>query len=405
MPAVINDYVLVADLYRLNVKPSHILPLEGSPVVNLVTLTHAHSKPTYSAAGFTLERERSNDPAYHLKYNVFVGTQLLGYVLTDQTKKYGIHKLLRPFHVDNAAFYTMNWAGFLSQFLRVFGLAVGNHSQLDISLNTQQLDLAKSIERLLKQTDKYQQITTRNDKGFSEYGRKGKPEYTTYWGEESSRVRVKMYDKSNELLSKPKQWVLDWIPAVGFDPSKPVYRVEISIRADALKEYHRYAVTEDGEQISLYKALNNNVHTKASKQTAITSYHIDIEKLTISSYLSALAQHFFPIDIRKTDATRPTNCTRIPLIDWSIYQGEALSITVATRPTTNTLSTQKNMLKNLVNEYAETGDESLLIAASAIAARHQLTEQLAKLLAKHAPASAPVVTPNNAPTDAQRIAV
>jgi hypothetical protein len=403
MPAVITKYALIVDQYRLNVKPSNILPLEGSPVVDLVTLTHAHAKPVYTAHGFTLERVNSTDPAFHLRYNVYVGNALLGFILTDKTKKYGINKHQRPFHMHNEAFYTMPWAEFLSQFLRVYGLAVGNHSQLDISLNTQHLNPAALLDYYLSKPAKYQQITTRNDKGFSEYGRKGKPEYTTYWGEESSRVRLKMYSKTHELASKPKQYISDWFAAVGFDPDKPVYRLEISIRAEALREYHQYAVTEDGEQISMYKARNNNVLTKASKHTEITAYHIDIQKLCSPAYLAALAAHFFPIDIRLKDATRPTNCTRVSLIDWSIYPSEALSITVATRPTTNTLATQKTMLKNLVNLYAETGNTTVLDTARFIAARDNLTETLGKLLAK-LPSSAPVTAPSSTPNSTPALA-
>ncbi|MFD2720604.1 hypothetical protein ACFST9_17925 [Hymenobacter monticola] len=391
MPDVINRYAINVDLHRVHVQPATTLSIDGPAPVDLFTLTYSESKDSYTAGEFTVEKERSNDAAYHLRLNISYRGQPFAFMLTDRTKKYGFSKNLRPLHVTNEAFYTLSHGSILAAFLRAFGLEIANHSQLDICLYTQQCDPAKLIQRLTGKNGKYQRILRKNDKAEHVIGAKdattGKLINTTYYGKDSETVTVKIYDKSHELQGKPKQYISDWHLAHGLDPTKPVYSLEISIKARALKEYRTYAVSETGEQTSVYRATNNNAVSKASKQTEITSYNIEIEKLNNPAYLSMLLQQFWPIDIRKKDATRPTNCTRISLIDWTIYPTEAINKTVAIRPTTNTLAKQKKMLKDLVTFYAETGIQSALDTARAIAARDQLTETLAKLLAKIAPES------------------
>lgn len=402
MPAIITNYLIVVDLHRLNVQKSTILPIQGPPVVDLYNLTQATALPSYTAGCFTLERVNSNDAAYHLRYDIHTHGQKLGFMYTDRTKKYGYDKGLRSLHIENAAFYTLPWGRELARFLKLFQLEVSNHSQVDICVYTQQLDPAKLIQRLTGKGGKAQRVMRKNDKPETVIGTMipatGKMLNTTYYNKDSKTVTTKVYNKGQKLLIEPKIHIADWLHSNGFDPKKPTYSMETSIKARALKEYRSFAVTEDGEEISVYKA--DNGVSKARKQTEITSYALDIEKLDSPHYLAQLYQQFDSLDIRLKDASRPTNCTRIPLVDWTIYSEETINRTVTIRPTTNTLSTQKTMLKNLVNEYHETNDEALLAAAKAIAARHNLTEQLAKLLGKLPPA--PIAKPAEKP--AQKLA-
>jgi hypothetical protein len=389
MPAAITNYLIVADKHRFNVKQSTIKPLHGAPVVDLITLTYPNAKDTYTAGEFTLAKVASNDAAFHLRYDIYYRAQLLGYMLTDRTKKYGFNQHLRPVHVENEAFYTLDYGPLLSQFLRVFGLEVANNSEFDISIDTQESDPAKALKWYDARPTQYHIIKREKEKGLEAFTSKdkctGKPVTTTYWNIGSFIVTVKVYDKTADLRKNPKQYILDWYVANGFDLTKPVYRIEVSIKARALKDYRAYALTDDGEKISVYRA-NNNAVRKASKQTEITSYNIDLEQVSNPAYLSVVFQHFFPIDIRKKDASRPTNCSRIQLIDYTIYGASSLNITVATRPTANKLLMEKNTLKNLVLDYYATGDNLYFEAARATAQRHQLTEVLAQLLAKFAPA-------------------
>ncbi|GAB2697799.1 hypothetical protein GCM10011495_28740 [Hymenobacter frigidus] len=387
MPDVINRYAICTDLYRVNVQPATTLSITGPAPADLVNLTYSAAKDTYTAGTYTVEKVHSNDAAYHLQLNIYTGGQLLGFMLTDRTKKYGVSKNLRPLHVTNEAFYTLNHGGELAGFLQAFGLEVANSSQLDICLYTQQIDPAKLIQRLTGKTGKYQRIMRRNDKHETVIGardeRTGKIFNTTYFGKDSETVTVKIYDKSFKLASQPKQYVSDWHLANGFDPSKPVYSVEVSIKARALKEY-RY----------------NNAVSNTGKQTEATSYCIDLQRLNSPAYLAQLFQHFWPLDIRKKDATRPQNCTRVSLIDYTIHGEAELNKTVELRPTTSTLTMEKNVIKYHVAEFAHTGESIHLDMARAVAQRHQLTETLAKQLAKFTPASSALP----APTEAQQVA-
>jgi hypothetical protein len=396
MPAIINDYVITTDLQRFMVKHGPTQTL-GNP--DLIALTYQKADEFYRCENFTLEKVTSTDSAYHLRYNILVENKLFGYLLTDRTKKYGYNQHLRPVHVANEALYTLDFAQLLPKFLALFGLEVANHSQLDIAIDTQQADPAKLISYYTERPSKFQRIKRKNDAGITMHGSKdeatGKLEYTTYINQGSTTVTVKIYDKTKELARRPdKAYILDWYTANGFDMSKPVYRLELSIKAKALKEYTRFAVTEDGEIVSTYRA-NNNASSKATRQTEITTYCIDIERLNNKAYLGSLFQHFFPVDIRKKDATRPTNCTRIPLLDFSIYGEDAINTTVKISTPTNKLTMEKKMLKQHVLDYLDTGEDVYLQVAYATAARHQLTETLAQLIAKLQPL-APEYAPRKA---------
>jgi hypothetical protein len=369
VPDVINRYAIATDLHRVHIQPATTLSINGPAPVDLVNLTYSAAKDTYTADKYTVRKGHSNDAAYHLQLNIYTGGQLLGFILTDRTKKYGVSKNLRPLHITNEAFYTLNHGEELAGFLQAFGLEIANSSQLDICLYTQQTDPAKLIQRLTGKKGKYQRVMRRNDKPEIVVGAKdertSKVFNTTYFGRGSETVAVKIYDKSFELASKSKQYISDWHLAHGFDPDKPVYSIEVSIKARALKEY-RY----------------NNAVSNTSKQTEITSHHIDLKRLNSPAYLAQLFQHFWPLDIRKKDATRVQNCTRLSLIDFTIHGEAELNKTVELRPTTNTLTMEKHVIKYHVDRFAYTGDSAHLNMAREVAQHHQLTETLAKLLAK-----------------------
>ena len=400
MPPVIKDYLLTVDLYRFNVQPT-TLYTPGPPPVDLVALTYAAALDAYTAGGFTLVKVRSSDHAYHLRLNVYHESQLLGFMLTDRTKKYGHLKHLRPFHVDNAAFTTSDFAGLIPAFLAAFGLEIANHTQLDIALDTQQLDPAKLIQAYTSKPAHYHRIKHKGDKGPHIAGTKdettGKQQYTTYYGKGSESVSLKLYDKLQELKLKPKAWLSDFYAQNGFDPSKPVYRMEISIKAKALKKYRRCSVTVDGEEVTAYQAAALGL-TTVTKETRVTTYELEPGRFNQPAYLAGLFQEFFPVDIRKKDATRLTNATRVSLIDYTIYGCLHLNSTVATRPTSQTFVSEKRRIRDLVLDYRDTGEAHYLASARGVAERHQLGGHLGIMLAQFAPAGAP----SSPPPPAQR---
>ena len=401
MPAVINDYLLSVDLYRFNVQPATVCPLTPPPV-DLVALTHGAALDAYEAGGFTVTKVRSADKAFHVRLDVYHGPQLLGFMLTNPTKNYGHRKHLRPFHVENAAFYCADFAGLIPAFLATFGLEIANHSQLDIALDTQQLNPAKLINFYTSKPTQYQRIKDKSDKVLT-IGTKneatGKRQETTYYHKDSRTVQVKIYDKTQELQHTPKAWLSDWHAQNRFDPSKPVYRVEISIKAKALREYRRYVITEDGEELTAYRADALGL-TTVTKETRIKTHELMPERFNQPAYLACLFREFFPVDIRKKDTTRPTNATRVSLIDYAIFGWQQLNSTVATRPTTRTFVVEKRRIRDLVLDYRDTGKAHYLASARGLAERYQLGSHLDIMLARFAPA-ADVSSP---PPPAQRMA-
>lgn len=388
MPArtnILTSYALTVDFFQCNIQLNPERSITGPLPVDLVALAYSEALDTYNAAGFTVKKTRSSDDAYHLRLNIFApGGQQLGYLLTDRTKKYGVKQRLRAFHAENSVFYTCEFGVLFSAFLQAFGLELANIARLDIALDTQQRNLARLIESYTSKTNEYQLVTRKNDPGPVLFGA------TTYYGHRSKKVQLSIYDKSREMREKqPKSYITDWYAANGFgtaayDPAKPVYRAELSLRTDAFKKYDRYVVTEDGTKLSPYRAESLGA-SKTRKQTDTKTTGVTLERLNSPGYLATLFEKFLPVDIRKKDVTRATNATPVPLIDFSIYGRESLNITVVTRPTGNPLAMEKKTLKQLVVEYRDTGKSLYLVTARDLAQRHQLTETLAQLLTKFGP--------------------
>ena len=388
MPTVINKYLLSVDLYRFHVQPA-TLRAPGPPPVDLVALTCAAALNTYRAGGFTVFAKRIYDSAYRLRLDVYHGTQLLGFMLTDRIKKDGPRKHLRSFHTASEAFITSDPATLISTFLDAFGLEIANHSQLDIALDTQQVDPAELISNYTEKPDTYHRLKRKGDKGWQTIGTRdeitSKLQYTTYFNMNSKTVSVKIYDKSRELQQKPKAWLSDWYATNGFDCSKPVYRVEISIKAKALRRYRRCAVTEDGEEFSVYRADALGL-TTAAKKTYTKTYELMPERFNQPAYLAGLFKEFFPVDIRKKDATRPTNASRVTLIDYDSSGCLQINSIVAIQPTVPTLVSKKRRIKDLVLDYRDTGETHYLDSARGVAERYQLGSYLDTMLTQFVPA-------------------
>ena len=388
MPArvdLITAYSLTVDFFQCNIQPATRSSIEGPPPVDLVALTYGESQASYHAGGFTVQRVRSTNAAYHVRLNILTPEGLLlAYLLTDPTKTYGPLQHFRPLHVNNEAFYALRVGRWLLAFFRAYRLELANVTRLDVALDTQQCEPARLINSYTNQLTCYQHVKHKNQKNETWGVRFGE---TTYYGHGSKQVQLSLYNKTAELAKKPKNYVTAWHQKNGFGRTpyregKPVYRVEVSIKARALKDYRRFAVTEDGEELSVYKA-SNTPWLATTKQTRITTYHVELASLDSPASLATLFARFFPVDIRKKDATRATNCTPVQLFDFGIYGTEDLNTTVATRPTANTLSMEKNALRLLVTNFHKTGNNLFLETAQETARLARLTELLAKLLVKH----------------------
>ena len=376
----LTAYALTVDFFQFNVAPSTVRSLASDPTpVDLVALTYRNARPTYEAGGFTLTKVHCNASGYHLRLDITHGGQLLAYMLTHPTKSYGPLKHLRPVHVHNEAFYGMTFAKLLPAFLEAFGLEMANVTRLDIALDTQQRHPALLIKSYLNQPDRYVSVA-RKPVTF-----KG----TTYFGHGSKKVVLTMYNKTAELQRKQKPYVTAWHEKNGFGaaayaPAKRVYRAEVSIKANAWKEYRPCAMTEDGEKVSAYRAQLRAL--PARKVTDVTAHHLELERLANPAYLATLFAYFCPVDIRekKHKTTRASNATPVRLIDYAIYGNAHLNTTVTTRlarpkSRTQLVADQKRTLRELILLYRDTGENTHLASAILAADHHRLQPYLGEI--------------------------
>lgn len=392
IPATIEDYTINVDLYRLMVRHrvedrSPLIVGEYSDV-NLFTLNYQTAQDRYVSDGFTLEKVNSDNDSFHLRFNILYGSNLLGFVYTDRTKKYGYNLDIRPLHIDNRAFYAVNIACLLPRLLNAFGLSVSNHSQLDIAIDTQDADIAELIQHYTQQPDQYQRIKRRGDAGFKRVGElnelTGVTTYTTTFA--NARVTVKMYDKSKELASKPKDHITQFHVAHGFISDQPIYRVELSIKAKSLKSSKRRVITEDGEEMSEYKyktaILHNNedINGQITRLTDFEAIDLDISSLNSKGYLASLFAKFFPVEIRTTNSVKLSRCQQIQLINYNKYTMEDINIIQRTKETDNKLIKEKRSIKDNLSNFRKTGNPLFFEAAAVLSSLYQLHGYMNELI-------------------------
>lgn len=370
-------------MVRKRVTPRPELLFGSYADVDLFNLNNQTSREHYSALGFRIEKQVSNDAAYHLQFNIYADGQLLGYVLADRTKKYGYNLDLLPLHVDNKALYTLKISRLLPQFLEAFNLEKANDTQLDIALDTQQVSAWELIKSYTSKPDQYQRVKHKNDRGFDCQGKidevTGEYNVTVTFG--GSAAGLKMYNKSNELRQKPKPYLSAFHAANCMAPQKDVYRSELTIKAKALKSYRQSVINEDGEVLTPYQFektsdFYNNDSSKGRKQTHVTTQQIDIERLDDPAYLAALYTHFYPVQIRKTDRAKLSKCTPVHLFDFTTYQKEDLTMTVLVKDTENKRTNERRRIKENVLDFARTRQPLYLDVALDIATRFELQEEL-----------------------------
>ena len=354
---------------------------EGQLNPHLLNVSYSASEPTYEAQGFRLEKQRSDVAAYHLLFKVFYGKHLLAHLYSDPTKKYGFNCDLRPLHVCNEAFYTMDYAELLTALFAAFDFKIHNHSHLHVCLFTQDVNPAQLIQLPRQYPSDYILINGTQLTSFTSTDASNTPLITTYINQGSKRVEGVIYNKTKQLRGlkrgKQKQYILDWFEKNGMDTTKDIYSFELKIHAKALSVYKPLAPASEGVKHLL---PNNNGSTKATRITQKTKTDIEIHRLQHPSYLAALFEQFLNIDIRNNDRSRPSNCTRVQLVNFNIYGCGTINKTVSASEQFRT--TEKRFIKYSLQALKDTNDPSYLFAPVELAIRYNLQETLFNLIAQ-----------------------
>ncbi|WP_216726455.1 hypothetical protein [Hymenobacter siberiensis] len=379
--SIINHYAIGVDALSLQLV-AHDRERDTNKQ-HLLNVKISDCEPEYQKNSFTVKKEVSNNPAFHIQFGVYNLKQRLCTLYSHPTKGYGYTKHLRPLYVENSALYTMEFARLIPDFLKAFDFQINNISQLDIFIDNQQQNPSELIQALIQDADNYQRIKHKNDTALMAFGpideKGGSFDYTTYIGKESKRVQAKIY---NKVAEKDKPYITPWQKANGLTNEADKWRFELSAMTEAFTKYKPYAVTEDGELTTVYR-LDNNAPTKATnavKITEKTKLDIDITQLSNKAYLISLFEHFINIDIRRKDATRISRCSKVPLFDYSIYGKEELIKTVTQNINMSEKIKEKKFIKHALETYKSTGNVRYLEIANDTAERNELYEEMAKLI-------------------------
>lgn len=349
---------------------------------HLLNISNSDCKESYQSHGFTLKKEISNNPKYHIQFGIYHTKQRLGTHYSHPTKGCEYSKHLRPLYVENSALYTMDYARLIPEFLKAFDLTFNNLTQIDFIADNQQRNPYELIQTLVQDPDNYQMVKLKDESGFQGYGpinlEEGSITGSVYKGD-SKKVRARIYNKTAE---NKKPYIDNWHKANGLTSEEDIWRYELSVKASAFAKYKPYAVTEDGEMITLYRLDNNDFPktTKAVKVTEKTKLEIDFSRLNEKAYLVSLLEHFNNIDIRRKDATRISRCSKVPLFDFSIYGKDELNTTVTQTINMSEKIKEKKFIKHALETYKSTGSLAYLDIARDTAERNDLFADMAILI-------------------------
>ena len=382
--SIINKFAIGLDALSFQLKaPDRDKEFNKQHLLNILNF---ECKESYQSNGFTVKKEISNNPAYHIQFWIYYAKHRLATLYSNPTKGYGYSKHLRPLHVENSALYTMDFARLIPQFLEAFDLTVNNVSLLDLIIDNQQRNPYDIIQLLIQDSDNYQIVKLKNDAGFYGHGpidiKSNSITGTVYKGNDDKKVITRIYNKTSELLEKEKPEINKWQRANGLTSEEDIWRTEVSVRTNAFATYKPLAVTEDGELTTLHR-LDNNEFSKASKAVKITEktkLDIDISRLNDKAYLVSLIERFSNIDIRRKDATRITNCTKVPLFDFSIYGKGELNTVVTQTINMSEKINEKKFIKHALETYKSTGSLAYLDIARDTAERNDLFADMAILI-------------------------
>ena len=138
-PKPITKYTIAVDTLHLMLKrelPTQeriILTTHGD--INLFTVNRRTAQQEYYSDGFTLKRVESDDPAYHLQYNVHHGKNKVGKTYFEPVRGTVTAQPLIPLRLANAVLYG-DYIPLIDGFLSAFDLAVNNITQLHIAIDT-----------------------------------------------------------------------------------------------------------------------------------------------------------------------------------------------------------------------------------------------------------------------------
>lgn len=391
-PHPIRNYVPVIDTLHLNLtkdlEPTTFVLTNHNPA-DLLSVNRHNAKPVYQSGGYLLERVEQRNPHFHLVYTAKVNGNPFGTIYLDRKNGFNNQQNLIPFHLTNSILYT-NWIPTLTNFMAAFELTISTFAQIDIALDTNQ----NAVSQFFKLQDSpnfvmnhgRQLSDTVKTKGKRQAG--GQREDSLYIGSSKSAKQTVIYNKSKEIADESsKHYITAHHVANGLG-SADVYRIELKLTNDALKDYRSLYVNEDGEALSKYKMKRQSCEdikeSTYQPMTAILGTALDYTQFTNPAYLSSLFALFNNLDFRHNDNKNISRCTRFDFINFNKYNKETIMQKVNYKDSQlNNFRIQKQSLESQIELFKRTANPVLLEAAAAYASEYRLQAHLAHLIKQY----------------------
>ncbi|MBJ6110012.1 hypothetical protein JAO73_13400 [Hymenobacter sp. BT523] len=321
MPQHTKKDLFTLSLDCLNIRLNHSFPV----ALDLTTLHPSTALPIYVQGSTTLTMltDDKRNSSYHLSYSVDVSGKRIGVVDVNPVRAHYAANLVH-YRADNRLLYTASLLSAIRQFMADFNLLFHNYAKLDIALDTN-VDVMKRFNKYFFNPETYhfhknkKQIEKIN--AFGSVSRNGDTNFTVYLAENVGGRSLKLYNKTREIAeSSNKGYITDYHSANGLDVSKDVWRLELSITNNAIKDTdyiyrlktdYNTAITYD--KYSKLEQTEKALYTRESKGK---DYNPIFSQLQDSEHLLSLFNCYGEsiAEFRKKDDSNKTRCTRMPLI-------------------------------------------------------------------------------------------
>ncbi len=389
-PKPINKYVPVLDKLHLNLSPD--LAAANTAPIDLLKIHRGNAPALFNHAGFTLEQKPpAKDRQYHLQYAVIHEDTTIGSLFLDLKAGLPEQRKCIPFHLENEALYSSGWIPALTAFLHCFALSVETYTRVDVALDTN-ADAVSLFYQLLDSPAHVMKLSGKlsdsvNTAGIRKAG--GHRQDSILVGSAQSDKQTVIYDKTVEIATTGKYYISDFHAANGLDTTHQVQRIELRLKAGALKVYSTVYVNEDGESASKYRVQRQSpaeaAESTLTAQTRVRAIRLDYRQMQDATYLVTLFATFNMIDFRKLDSKNISRCTRFHFINFTIFKKSNTTMTPITTYqalAAQSLRNERQAIKTNVEAFKSTGKGFYYLAAAHLAETCNQGEYLTELI-KH----------------------
>jgi len=247
----------------------------------------------------TLKKTKQTDKNYQNIFNIFIDGQEVGQLFTDSKIANGRNLVKVKF--NNRVFYTDCWVTYYHAITAAFGLVINNIKYAEIAMDTTQ-DIFNLYKFYFLNSEicahegfnpSFKQVRKTRVQALNSLA-----QFVIGGGDKAAS----MYQKNPDILAKGKGYITDYYNLNGLDTNKPIDRVELRLKAKAIKRYN----------IQIEDLFT----------------HAGLEAIFVSQMQDTLS--FYNLNATYHDANRNKKCERVDIIDFTAFTTTAMRPTVPT---------------------------------------------------------------------------